>query len=120
MNDTYKNEVSIYKDYKPTLVKDAHKHILNFRCLSSRPQYQLLYDHTCTVIISIHTTLFHYRLYTHRKQGVYSESTYIHRKKLFAGIISHSSAAIFKRYSLSILKSLQPSSVDRSEAPLLL
>lgn len=32
----------------------------------------------------------------------------------------HSSAAIFSKYSLSILKSLHPSSLDRSEAPLLL
>lgn len=45
----------------------------------------------------------------------------IHRSDLsFAGIIPHSSVAIFNRCSLSILKSLHPSSVDRSEAPLLL
>lgn len=49
------------------------------------PQLQItvpsLYDHTCTVFISIHATLFHYKLYVHRKQeGIYSESTYICRK----------------------------------------
>lgn len=40
-----------------------------------------LYDHICTVIISIHATLFHYKLYIHRKEeGVYSESIHSCRK----------------------------------------
>lgn len=65
MNDTYKNEVFIYKDYKPTLVKDGYKHIFNLRCLHSSSQYQLLYDHSCIVLAS---TLFYSTMNTESKK----------------------------------------------------
>lgn len=62
--------------------------------------------------------LFHYK--QDRKQdkmGIFSNRT---DAVIMYTSTPHSSAAIFTKYSLSILKSLHPSSLDRSEAPLLL
>lgn len=58
MNDTYKNEVSIYKDYKPTLVKDAHKQILNFTDASA-PDHSTNYSMTTPALSLLASTLLY-------------------------------------------------------------